>query len=434
MCRLAGGDNGGATSRGVTADTIRVGFRIPVEDIRDFQSVIAQLTGGKSDSIPMATEADVRRTVAGLVEYFNRNFQFYGRKIELVEWQGQGSVISEIVGAGQEAANADAIKAANELKVFADVSAFTQPYADALARQGVIAIGAPYMSREWFRARAPYAWSIVPDCSILAETIAEYVNKRLFGYPADHAGGDLKGKPRKVALIAPDNPEYQQCVDAGARMVTAAGNKMTRYSYTLDLASLSDQANNVAAKLKSDGITTVVLACDPLLPVLLTKASQQDYYPEWLVIGTALTDTDIVGQLYDQPQWCHAFGLSYFAEAQPIGASYAYHAYKSVTPTTSRSSPSSSSTTSATCWPSACRAPGQPDPGDVRDGHVQLPGRHRPGGTWGFPDGKYTPYRDAREIWWDPDGPSPQRHAGPLASDGKRYKPGGWPAGKGGRP
>ena len=74
---------------------------------------------------PTRSRSRPRRTSGArcenLVTYFERNFQFYGRKIELVEWKGKGSVFNEIVGAGQEAANADAIKAAKELKVFADV-------------------------------------------------------------------------------------------------------------------------------------------------------------------------------------------------------------------------------------------------------------------------------------------------------------------------
>ena len=311
--------------------------------------------------------------------------------------------------------------------MFADVSAFTQPYNDALARQKVIAIGAPYMSREWFRARAPYSWSIVPDCTIIAETIAEYANKRIYGYTADHAGGDLKGKPRKVAIIAPDNPEYQQCVDAGDRMVTAAGNQMARYSYTLDLASLSDQANNLAAKLKSDRITTVVLATDPLIPLLLTnRLSQQDYYPEWVVTGTALTDIDMVGQFYDQSQWRNAFGLSYFAESQPIGASYAYHAFKSVDP--DHEPIFGVELLYYFCYMVALGVQGAGPESDARDfaaGMRAYPGGTGPAGTWGFPDGEFTPYRDAREIWWDPDGPSVMNGAaGRYASDGKRHKPG----------
>lgn len=427
-------DNGGATYRGITKDKIRISFRIPVENIKDFQSTIGDLAGDKANSIPQATEADFRRTIQNLVTYFERNFQLYGRKIELVEWQGKGSVFNEIVGAGQEAANADAIKAAKELNVFADVSAFTQPYADALARQGVLSIGALYMSREWFAERQPYAWSPFPDCTSLSETIAEYMNKRVYGYPADHAGAGIKGKPRKVGLITPDNPEYQQCADAGEKAIEAAGNKATRYNYTLDLATLSDQANNIAAKMKADGITTIVLACDPLLPLLLTsRFSQQNYYPEYIVTGVALMDSSVLGQLYDSSQWQHAFGLSMLGEEQPQQASYAYAAIKSV-------DPDSEPIFGADIFyyffyqlvTGIQMAGPNLSPKTFAAGMRAYPGGSGPAGTWGYPKDTYSPYRDAREIWWDPEAISTYNGAkGAYVSDNKRYKPGKWPKGAG---
>jgi hypothetical protein len=427
-----GKENGGATSPGVTKDTIRISFRMPIENISDYESVIRQLTGDKGDAIPTPTEADVRRTIQDYITYFERNFQTYGRKIDLVEWKGKGSVLNEIVGAGQEAAQADAIRAAKELKVFADVSAFTQPYSDALARQGVVAIGAPYMSQQWFAAHQPYAWSPFPDCTSLTETIAEYLNKRVFGHPADHAGPGVVGKQRKVALVVPDNPEYQQCADAGEKIIDAAGNKAARYNYTLDLATLSDQANNLAAKLKQDGVTTIVLATDPLLPLLLTsRMSQQDYYPEWVVTGTALTDLDVVGQFYDQSQWKHAFGMSMLGEQQPQGASYAYAAAKSVDPNHEPIFGSELIYYFMYMIATGIQMAG-PDltPQTFAAGMHAYPGGTGPAGTWAYPKGDYSPYRDAREIWWDPNGNSVFNNApGRYASTNKRYKPGAWPTG-----
>lgn len=430
----AGRDNGGATYRGVTKDKIRVSFRLPVENIKDFQSTISDLAGDKANSIPQATEADFRRTLQNLVTYFERNFQFYGRKIELVEWQGKGSVFNEIVGAGQEAANADAIKAAKELKVFADASAFTQPYADALSRQQVLSIGALYMSREWFAQRQPYAWSPFPDCTSLSETIAEYMNKRVFGYNADHAGAGIKGTPRKVGLITPDNPEYQQCANTGDRMIQAAGNKATRYNYTLDLATLSDQANNIAAKMKSDGITTIVLASDPLLPLLLaSRFSQQNYYPEYIVTGVALMDSSVLGQLYDQSQWQHAFGLSMLGEEQPQQASFAYAAAKSVDPDHEPIFGADIFYYFLYQLATGIQMAGPNlTPQTFANSMRAYPGGTGPAGTWGYPKDTWAPYRDAREIWWDPNAVSTYNGAqGAYRSDNKRHKPGKWPKGPG---
>jgi hypothetical protein len=432
MTWAKGKDNGGATSPGVTRDTIRISFRMPVENIYDIKGVIGQLAGDKAEKIPEATKADFERTFRDLITYFNRNFQTYGRKIELVEWQGKGSVFNEFLGAGQEAAQADAIHAAKELKVFGDVSALTQPYGDALARQGVVNIGAPYLSREWLAAHQPYSWSPLPDCTSLAETIAEWMNKRVFGHPAEHAGTGVVGKPRKVAIIAPDNPEYQQCMDAGEKIIKAAGNKVQRYSYTLDLARLSDQANNLAAKLKQDGITTVVLGTDPIMPLLMTsRLSQQNYYPEWVVIGVALTDSDEFGQMYDASQWKHAFGLSQSGQEQPQGASYAYAAVKSVDPDHEPIFGTDYFYNYCYLLATGIQMAG-PDltPQSFAAGMRAYPGGSGPWGTWGYPKGEFTPYRDAREIWWDASAKSVVNGApGRFASTNRWYKPGTWPTG-----
>ena len=65
------------------------------------------------------------------------------------------------------------------------------------------------------------------------------------------------------------------------------------------------------AKLKSAGVTSVILAGDPVFPTFLTKeATAQDFFPEWVVLGYAFTDTAVFGRQYDQQQWAHAFGVS----------------------------------------------------------------------------------------------------------------------------
>ena len=55
----------------------------------------------------------------------------------------------------------------------------------------------------------------------------------------------------------------------------------------------------------------MILAGDPVFPTFLTKeATAQDYFPEWVVLGYAFTDTAVFGRQYDQKQWAHAFGVS----------------------------------------------------------------------------------------------------------------------------
>ena len=217
-------------------------------------------------------------------------------------------------------------------------------------------------------------------------------------------------------------------------MIQAAGNKATRYNYTLDLATLSDQANNIAAKMKSDGITTIVLASDPLLPLLLaSRIAQQNYYPEWIVTGRrADGQLDVVGQLYDQSQWQHAFGLSMLGEEQPQQASFAYAACKSVDPDHEPIFGADIFYYFLYLLATGIQMAGPNlTPQTFASGHAGLsraaPDRPGPGA---YPKDTWAPYRDAREIWWDPNAVSTYNGAqGAYRSDNKRHKPGKWPKG-----
>jgi hypothetical protein len=424
-CLAFTGNSGGATSRGVTKETVRIGIRFPADPV-DFGQAFQFL----ADHGIHETREDLERTALGLLEYFNAAFQFYGRRIEPVLWQGGGLAAQEILGGGQDAANADAIKAATELNVFADASAFTPPYADALVKQHVVAIGAPYMSRKWYSERAPYAWSITPDCSIITETAGELYAKQLRGRPAQYAGGDLQGKPRRLALIAPDVPWYQDCINDGVRRIKESGGDVhVRIAYSLDPSVFTSQAASIIAKLKAEGITSVACGCDPILPVFLTaKADEQNYEPEWLVMGTALTDTDLFGQFYNQQQWRHAFGISLIGPQQPVRASLGYRAYKSV-----RSDEPSIAVDLLYYFLYVIAIGIQmagPDlnPATFQQGMFNYPRVTGPAGSWGFGPGDHTPMDDAMAIWWNPDAESPYNaKSGAYQSDGKRYRPGEWP-------
>ena len=47
------------------------------------------------------------------------------------------------------------------------------------------------------------------------------------------------------------------------------------------------------------------------------EATRQLYGPEWILTGSALTDTSFFARLYDQDQWSHAFGVSYLSARLP---------------------------------------------------------------------------------------------------------------------
>ncbi len=428
-CFTFAGDNGGATTRGVTGDEITVSYRVTAEP--NAVGLLAQLAGMPFDE----TNEDLERTAQGLVEYFNRNYQLYGRKLVLRGFEGRGTLTGELFGGGQEAATNDALRVVDEIGAFADITALSQPYADALARNEVMNFGAPYMSQEWFNDRRPYTWSSVPDCTTVSQGASEIAVKQLMGRPARYAGSDLSGRPRKMAIIAPNNLEYQQCVDAGLRILEDAGHHMDeRVDYVLDLTQTEIQAPGMVAKLKSEGITSVSFAGDPLMLVSLAKqANAQNYHPEWLVIGAGYVDLDLVGQMIEAAapgQWDRAFGGSALAPQPGFGTSDAYRAYKSV-----RNDEPSLLVDQVyqQLLPLAIGVQmAGPDltPETFETGMFAYPGGTGVGGTWDWSPHHYTPIVDLREIWWDPHRTSPFDAApGTYADNGRRYRIGQVPEG-----
>lgn len=330
-CFEFSGDNGGATSRGVTGDTITVTYRY-VPDAH-LLATLGALAGQSIDE----TAEDLWRTTEGLIEYFNENYQFYGRHIVLERFDGTGSQTAELTDAGQEAAANDALVAVDR-GAFADVASglqSTHPYAEALAAQDVITIGANYMPRDWYGAQGPYAWSSLPDCTLVAETAALVSNHILLPEPVAIAGEEFNGQPRRLGMVHPDNLHYTNCADHYVDIVEFGGFEIAqRQTYTLDLGATMSNATSIITRLKDADITSVGCACDPLMmQALATLAEQQDYHPEWFVVGVGFIDYDVTGQMIaanSGDQWSHSIGGSVTPAPLPFGESEAYRAYASV--------------------------------------------------------------------------------------------------------
>ena len=428
-CYAFAGDNGGETSNGVTADTVNISYRLTGDE--NLLKILADLGGVPLDE----SNEEMERTMEGLVDYFNENFQFYGRKIKLVPYDGRGLLLQEFLGAGQDAAGNDALRVADELKAFADVTGVSQPYADALARQHVISVGAPYMSRQWFDERRPYAWSNFPDCTVTSELAAEYTNKRLLGRDALFAGGDLQGKPRTMAVIAPNNLEYQQCVDSFEQGLADQGNALSlRLAYTLDVPTLRTQASTLMARIKSENVTSVSCACDPIMQMYLAQeATAQGYEPEWLIAGVGFIDLDLGGQIIAHnagDQWNRAFGGSRWAVAQSPETSDAYAAYRSVRQDEPSELVDLLYSQILTLALGIQMAGPDLTPETFETGLFAYPPTLGQAGLWDWSPHHYTPVIDSREIWWDPDKISPfNGKPGTWTDNGTRVKDGEIPEG-----
>jgi len=432
-CRgFAGGDNGGTTARGVTKDTITVAWR-DTGGPYDIGSTIGSLTG-KRINTGNATREDLIRTYETLIEYMNRRFQFYGRKLKLSVYKATGSATDELLGGGQSGANADAIKEAQQIGAFADLGSQAPVFANALAQQKVIATNPIYPTNASYKNNYPYNFGLYPDCDKVARFVSDFVLKQIIDYPV--IAGEFKGQKRKLGLIYPESPAYSPCADH-AREIFKAANKPfpEARTYRLSLDGIPPDSRDIAAAFANQGITTVLLFTDPLVPYFMTAtAEQSDWHPEWIEAGVAFLDTDFAGQLYEPKQWKNAFGVSLLADQLPSRSTHAYNAYRSIDSSTSPVDIAVELMYYNLYMLSVGIHMAGPNLTPETFGQGMRAYKSAapvgPAGSWSFPEGEYTAPADGRVVWWDPNKVSNYNgQRGAYRDDGRRFLIGEIPAG-----
>ena len=299
-----GTPNGGATDKGVTGDKILlVRYRG-----QENAATSAALTGaGASDS-----REDTAKQYENFVKYFNLHYETYGREVVMKVYDATGE------SGNDEAARSDAIKIAEEMGAFAVLNAGTVG-TEELARRGVICICTTTLSREFYGALPPYVFSSLPTAEGYGTMAAEYVGKRLAGRNATWAGDAVfKTSPRRFGYIWYEGEggradpvrkiSHDNFIQELAKYnVSLSGD----FGYIFDIAKAPDQADAMVAKFRQEKVSTVILGVDPLYPIFFTQsATKNNYNPEWMILGTALSDTTFFGRTYDKKQMQAAFGIS----------------------------------------------------------------------------------------------------------------------------
>lgn len=308
------GDNGGATADGVTGDTIKVVAWLPNEDDPIFALVRQAL--GIDESID-----DVRETYEGLVEIFQRYYQTYGRTVELEFVQASGTMLDPV------AAKADAVRAA-EMEPFAVLGGplLANTWTEELHARGIVCMACPGISES-----APSSYGIQPSTSQIREHVAEYVGTKLAGKPAEFAGGDLQGKDRVFGLLylaQTDNDE-----ESAGRMVEELAEQGVEVAetvtYPLDPGRAQELSASAIARFKEAGVTSVILRADPITaPAFTNEATEQNWFPEWVLGAFQFTDATTFARGFDQQQWEHAFGISFMPPLAEPEITPAYQLYE----------------------------------------------------------------------------------------------------------
>lgn len=430
------GPPGGATEVGVTDDTIKVVVYTPMENDPVLGFVYAQINNDD-------TSTQSFQTYQGFNEMLATYMETYGRKVELVRYTGTGPITDAV------AAIADAETIARDLRPFVVLGGplMSEAFAETLASNGVMCISCtPGQTTEWYEQRGPYVWDVLKNADQYTQMAAEYVGKRLGGGTAEFGGEQVADLPRKFGLIYLSTSEQSETLRERFESTLADeyGVEMTDVASFADPVSLAGEAREILARMKSRGVTSIIYTGDPLAPQTLTEqATAQDYYPEWVISGSALVDTTIFARTYDQSQWRHAFGPSnLFARisSNVAGAAYLYKWF--------HGEPAPARTGAALILPNlqflyAVLQGVGPDltheafrdaifSADIVDSTVISPQI-----SWGergiWPGVDYSGVDDQTEVWWDPDAEG-EDETGTVGKGmwtyvdgGRRYLPGEWP-------
>ncbi|MHB8508151.1 MAG: hypothetical protein ACYDGR_05800 [Candidatus Dormibacteria bacterium] len=308
-------NNGGATAIGVTSSKIYVSW--PYD-------------GGFIER-----EADT----LDLLGYFNLHFQLYGRQVELMEFDPNGS-------SDPAAMQADAIKAANgegrsktPHPTFASISysphgGAEHYYYDALAQKHVVSINdTPTATEEThYQEQAPYEWSTEPGLDYDERNLAQMVCNALKGRNAQYAGPALAGSQRIFGL------EYIKQPDGTVPDLGPLVNALRACGAPLPVTEEASNPAQAIIDLQAQHVTSVMCVCDvvTLSQIMGAATGAGGYLPEWIVHNYGFQDVDGAGggpnSRYPAEHQGHIIGLTFKNKTLPPDQSFWFAAIKEVDP------------------------------------------------------------------------------------------------------
>lgn len=422
------GPNGGATYNGVTADSINI---VCAGDCRDVENMIV---------------------------YFNRRFQFYGRKLVLADTKGCAA------GSGPAGERAVADCWVKEKHAFAVLTTggdeFLPPtqYAlkDELARDKAVAIDyGPVATGAQLAAHAPYWLQYAMSNDVFEENVGQWACSRLAGKLAAHAGAPLNALTRKFGILvlkaSPDDPlssarlrgALQQC----GVTVDPADDVSIIPNGEVD-TDTDQQYATTMVNFHKDGVTSVFCICVEFQATQIgSAATGQDYYPEWLVSTYGQLDNDwgLAKFGFGRDHLDHTFGLAVVPRQIPISRSFSDQAVKEGNPADDPYYAANGFThqqrdivyRNLLLLSSAIQMAGPHlTPAAMIDHLHQTvfpnPVSELTPGKVGFTDGGYAMTEDVAEYWWSSTAQSPYRDNGGSSGSvcyvdrGRRHRLGEW--------
>ncbi|HXY92484.1 MAG TPA: hypothetical protein VEP49_08420 [Acidimicrobiia bacterium] len=307
-----GQSNGGATSQGVTGTTIKVVLFVGTHD----QQNTARNQPGGSAPVDQATgqPAYIEDSYPDWQAVLSHSFNLWGRKFDFVTVTPSGP--------DEAAQRADALKIA-AMKPFIVVGSAPaaagggQVWAAELAARHII-VFFPGITNDQAQKEAPYRYLGGFDNNATAVNTAQWAARQLKGQTAKWSG-DFTNKTRVFGDVHPESSidwEYFQDTAKKEGLKLANGADLT-YREPLDTSQTTaenqEDAPVIVAKLKSTGVTTVLLFTSfSMNEQILPAADKLDYHPEWVFTGMGAQDIEITARILQglaPDQMKHVFGL-----------------------------------------------------------------------------------------------------------------------------
>ncbi len=435
------GPNGGATVRGVTARDIKVVVRDYADDPSSQALEAIVFEAGA------APPEDVRKMRDVFIKYFNETYELYGRRLVFEDFHSTASLSEELQNRGREQACADATAIAEERKAFAVLpdSLGFGPFSECAAERKMLVPHGPYgFPESWYRRYHPYAWGVQMSCDRISLHVAEYSAKRLAGRKARWALSPVDAQRVRVfGGIGPDIAAYAECIDLLRRELRKRGvNPGADFRYSVDVASIPQQAAQAVARFKAAGVTTLILGSDFVMNINLTQqARAQEWGPEWVIIGAGFQDFDNFTRLYEQERIDgHLFGLSELGATEDIIGPQSEPArlYRKVTGQQAPSGTDGNYFGLIHLYNMVQAAGPNLSAASIAPGTFALPSAGAPAfasGEWSFASGigaevDHTAVDDSREVYWDGQAAGYDGERGTFRETygGRRFLNGQWPA------
>ena len=418
------GDNGGSTWKGVTRDTINV--VLPNYDAGD-------------PGLAVLYEA-----------FFNHRFEFYGRKMKLID----GSSVPLGTPDQDEAGAATMDEQYHAFAVGAGPPSDYYFYA-AAARRGIVAENTEVQFDDGQMNQLHNVYQYFMGVDSQFANLGNWACRRLVGGNAVHAGPLLTGSRRVFGTLLTkhwqDNPMSTKPLDdelGHCGQKTAVSITTTFNSAAATAVVTPADAENDMLQMKEAGVTSVFCLCEPTnMGVFMHAATAQGYFPEWLLGSYIDIDNNLlVKSLVDAAdQMAHGFGISFQPRAVTVGSMPPAWAAWEEDPGYTFGAGDRLAFAAKEYWAIFQIAAGLQMAGPhltpqtfeegLRRAQFPNPITKIMEGAAGFNDpfAAHSMTKDGAEIWWSNDARDPTGGAGSgsycYVDGGTRHRLGTWPAG-----